>query len=499
LVLTAAGIGFVAFAFRGSASVPLSTGTPMPIAPAASNGDIWARVGGGDGPSFLYRVNPETGQTTALFNDGESTRSPLPGSDNPNAIGSQYAWSPDGSQVAFADYSGYGAEIFLMSPDGSTRTPLTHDGGLASFPSWSPDGTKIAYASDTAPPGGPDSPYYTPGCEYSFKMCPADIHVINGDGSGEVRLTNDPTGASMPSWSPDGSKIAFVSGRADPNGDIFVMNPDRSGVTQLTSGPGYDFQPQWSPDGSRIAFESSRGDSTNVYIMNADGSDVHRLTTTGNETRFAWSPDGKQIAFVGGGNSSQLYVMNADGSNIHAIASVPSYGFGEIAWRPLPLPSSTPTASTSLRSSPYVAPPRNARGHCVPPGLPPGDSMTSTSVTTGPVGTIVSVSGAVSHVYEDGSYRDTPTDYQIWWNVDDKDWTQVGGQAADLAAGRQPRFAIPEGTQMLGDVQLTRECSFQVDFTVPDVSAGTYPVTVIDAGNGAATNRATFTFTVTAP
>jgi Tol biopolymer transport system component len=350
LILTAAGIGFVAFAFRGSATVPLSTETPKPIAPAASNGAIWARVGGGDGPSFLYRVNPETGQTTALFNDGESTRSPLPGTENSNAIGSQYAWSPDGSQVAFADYSGYGAEIFLLSPDGSSRIQLTNDGGLDGFPSWSPDGTMIAYASDTAPPSGPDSPYYTPGCDYDLNGCPSDIRVINADGSGEARLTNDPTGATMPSWSPDGSKIAFVSGRADPNGDIFVMNSDGSGVTRLTSGPGYEFLPHWSPDGSRIAFESSRGDSTEVYIMNADGGGLKRLTDTGNTTRFAWSPDGTQIAFVGGGNSSRLYVMNADGSNVRSVASNPSYGFGEIAWRPVPLPSSSPSISKASGS-----------------------------------------------------------------------------------------------------------------------------------------------------
>ena len=140
----------------------------------------------------------------------------------------------------------------------------------------------------------------------------------------------------MPSWSPDGTRIAFVSDRTDPHGDVFVMNADGTGITQLTSGPEYDSSPQWSPDGSRIAFTSSRGGAQSVFVMHADGSDLHPLVASQGEIRFAWSPDGKEIAFARGGGSGCLYVMRSDGSDLGEIASNAHYGFGDIAWRPVP-------------------------------------------------------------------------------------------------------------------------------------------------------------------
>jgi dipeptidyl aminopeptidase/acylaminoacyl peptidase len=343
VAIAGTGLAIRAFDHMGSGISPSPTSSvsfnTLPVSPTVSNGDIWARVGGGDGPSFVFSVDPSTGRATALFNDG--TGHDLPGKADPSAVGEQYTWSPSGSRVAFSDYSGHGAEIFALAPDGGSLTKITHDGGLDTFPAWSPDGEHIAYASDTSPPTGPDAPYYTPGCEYSFTDCPSHIAVIGIDGSGERTLASNMPG-TMPSWSPDGSKIAFVSNLHDPSGGIFTMNADGSDVTRITSGPAYDLLPAWSPDGSKIAFVREQGSTAGIYVMNPDGSEVQLLAAVpgGNTPNFAWSPDGRLIAYGTGSRQTSLHLVNVGSSTTSAVkvSGLPHgyAGFGDPSWRPVP-------------------------------------------------------------------------------------------------------------------------------------------------------------------
>jgi uncharacterized protein YjdB len=146
-----------------------------------------------------------------------------------------------------------------------------------------------------------------------------DLYLVNTTGAVLSRLTSDVAYDINPAWSPDGSKIAFVSMR-DGNDEIYVMSADGSGQTRLTFNGASDRSPTWSPDGGRIAFVSN-GD---VYVMNADGSNPVRLSSSGNNNDPDWSPDGSKIAFDSwrdGSGHQAIYVMNADGSSATQFSS----------------------------------------------------------------------------------------------------------------------------------------------------------------------------------
>jgi Tol biopolymer transport system component len=99
---------------------------------------------------------------------------------------------------------------------------------------------------------------------------------MNADGSNQTQLTNS---GYSPRWSPDSSRITFLSNR-DGNFEIYVMNADGSNQTRLTNNPDLDESPDWSPDGTRMVFKSLRdlNNNSNIYVMNADGTSQTRLT-----------------------------------------------------------------------------------------------------------------------------------------------------------------------------------------------------------------------------
>jgi uncharacterized repeat protein (TIGR01451 family) len=125
-------------------------------------------------------------------------------------------------------------------------------------------------------------------------------------------------GAARPALPGANGKIAFMELNGDPfnpSSQLYVVNPDGSGQTELTT-EGSNAHPSWSPDGNKLAFDSDRNVSEDIYLMNADGSGQTRLTNAGTTNiRPAWSPDGRKIAFASDRDGNlEIYAMNADGS-----------------------------------------------------------------------------------------------------------------------------------------------------------------------------------------
>src|SRR5579871_2035396 len=214
------------------------------------------------------------------------------------------------------------ASLSVMDGDGSNRQKVFSDpSGAAMMPSWSPDGKQLVFGF-----GG-----FFPARDFR----PARLIVINEDGSGAKDLTgttpNEPN-TGFPSWSPDSKKIVFRVWGKDVRG-LKVMNLEDHSVKVLTTD--WDNFPFWSPDGKKILFTRQKDVDFDIFLMNADGTDVQQLTNSpGSDGHANWTADGKQIIFSSSragfkdegplyDNSpqpyAQVFMMNADGSNQHQV------------------------------------------------------------------------------------------------------------------------------------------------------------------------------------
>jgi dipeptidyl aminopeptidase/acylaminoacyl peptidase len=182
-----------------------------------------------------------------------------------------------------------------------------------------------------------------------------DIWVMNADGTGEVNITNHPAIDAHPDWSPDGTKIAFVSNRndvpanADGNLEVFTMNADGSAVTQVTDSVypfpgqfGYDhYHPSWSPEGSRLTYEWDGPQGREVYVIDVDGTGETLITDPldpANKLEPDWSPVDGRIAYTWGFgylSGQDVHVINADGTGDTNLTSDTEFSDEfDAAWSP---------------------------------------------------------------------------------------------------------------------------------------------------------------------
>ena len=235
-------------------------------------------------------------------------------------------WSPDGSRLIFQSFRTGPANLFVMNGDGSDVQQLTEDPANDGGARWSPDGSRIAFysfrrqsdglmwvmnadGSDPQPvlkdqipdpktscAGGFPGSWSLDGEHILFRGSEGGIGALQicsvaPDGSDiQIILSESGVQSYFPSLSPDGHKIAFTSDR-DGNIEIYVMNADGGGLRRLTDNPGTDEYPTWSPDGQWIAFHSDRDGDFDIYIMRPNGSDVRQLTDNeDSDMQPSWSP-----------------------------------------------------------------------------------------------------------------------------------------------------------------------------------------------------------------
>jgi Tol biopolymer transport system component len=215
--------------------------------------------------------------------------------------------------------------LFTVNPDGTDVTQLTFpaEGVLDNSENWSPDGTKVTF--QRSQPGGPDSG-------------PAELYVVNADGSNAHRVAAIDGDVESPAWTPDGRSIGFTLATGGIINDlaadvsIWEIGADGSGLRQITHPIGFqqseDHAVQFSPDGTRLVTErqlASCGWCSEVLVMDAaDGGHPTRISPKGlfGFDHPDWSPDGQWIMFrsqPGRGGSSKVYVAHPDGTHLQQI------------------------------------------------------------------------------------------------------------------------------------------------------------------------------------
>lgn len=172
-------------------------------------------------------------------------------------------WSPNGRHIVFHSNRDGNFEIYVMDSDGRSPTRLTDHSGIDQFPDWSPDGKAIVFRRDI------------------------DIYVLDLTTGATRRLTDAPPLNQMATWSPNGRELVFMSAR-DGYPSVFKMDAAGGNQINLTpKNPGDSASewlsraPSWSTNGRRVyfmTFRPSTGGDTELLMMNADGTGVHRLT-----------------------------------------------------------------------------------------------------------------------------------------------------------------------------------------------------------------------------
>jgi TolB protein len=317
--------------------------SPARAAYPGANGRIAYQIEDENGPTHLWWANPDLSDPQQLTFGDYNTENP--------------AWSSDGKMLVFStdQYAtapppepGFRIDIGTLNVVTGEQHVLTTGGIFKENPSFSPDGSRILFAM-----GNP------------FDPAEQGLFTIRASDGGDLqRVIGLPNGVDYPQWprySPDGSRIAFTGvkeaswhqqGDAPREGAVYVVNADGTDLKRLTPfGDLLNFEVYWSPDGTQLVMQSDwrPGTRPSLWIMNADGSDLHRLTDempiNAMQSQFfqasfapTWAPDGSVIMFNCAPGELSFWdfcTIHPDGTGRTVVRSTPEFEHRP-AWQPVP-------------------------------------------------------------------------------------------------------------------------------------------------------------------
>ena len=222
------------------------------------------------------------------------------------------AWSPDASQIAFSSRRSGTLDLYVMNADGTGTRQLTSGKANDSHPTWSADGTRLAFERD------------------------GDIYVVSADGSGARRISDETAEEREPAWSPDGAWIAYVRRTpGTPVRQLWLMRPDGRERQAVTSQDATITTPAWSPDSTRIVFANKNEDDPYaLFTIGLDGKGLRSVVlTTSDNFEPSWSPDGAKVAYFEDG---AIFAVELGGGEVEKLTDNANNDSSP-AWNPRPL------------------------------------------------------------------------------------------------------------------------------------------------------------------
>ena len=217
------------------------------------------------------------------------------------------AWSPDSSEIIYVSYFSGVPGLYLVDVASGAKTPVVTTGNLNVSPSFSPDGSKIVFAR-------------------SVGAGNTEVFVANRDGSDLKQLTHSSGIDTNPEWSPSGQKIAFTSSRTGTP-QVYIMDAEGTNLRRVTFDGDYNDGASWSPDGTRLVYASRRRGTFDIAVADVVTLESRLMTNGGGSYETpSYSPDGRKIVYTlkrsaGQSNETQIYSMDADGGQVRRLTS----------------------------------------------------------------------------------------------------------------------------------------------------------------------------------
>jgi TolB protein len=252
------------------------------------------------GKIVFSSLTPDGWRIRSVEADGKNLRQMAtgPGEEHFPAV------SPDGKEILFI---GAGRMIWIMNADGSNRRQLPLPKGIYAQPVWAPGGQEIAFVKYTVTPSDQ-----------------SEIWTMKRQGEkwrDAERLSAYPPMRIYPSYSPDGSKLAYTEFKRDQRlgavEEIGIFDIDQKRFKAVTADLTDSFKPVWSPTGEEIAFTSNKGGNYDIWVISVKNGKQRQVTTDpAYDGEPAWSPDGREMVFISTRNGSkEIWVMSATGEH----------------------------------------------------------------------------------------------------------------------------------------------------------------------------------------